>query len=940
MAVVLFSCRSTADMLSDGQPIPFLNEAYPEIIEIVDNADPFEEIGQRIIWKIHKNDGLTSRDIIDFGMQNLFGGLILNGFSIDEYNSIRSQLDTLTQYPLIFGTEEPILLNNQFSGVDQQLPALMMLAIKEDRYHEQIDDFLYDQMAVLGINFTANFYSSKYETNSIGWNNYFDLRQGNSERYRRRLSVLNQRRTLTAYNYFDQKIEPKIDSIGQIEHRYNDIISLVQKGLSSIIVNPAVFRTNTESLSTFFRETLNFNGILMTKLDSISNIEKALDAGMDMFIVEGPDVRTFHDQLSASIGKRYMSMEEIYASHRKLLLAKYWMNNNSPKELTNYQLWMDIPGINKIDEFSTTLVRNYKNLLPLTHTYKRDIRLLSYGPSTLDTMESIMRLFADHKRNFYNSTFQKEFPTFNLSRYRFATIIVTLDSIRISPIKDSTFIAFINDLSQTRKVALVNFGNPENLISFDSTVTQLQIYRRNAQTESLAAHILYGGAAAKGEFPIMLGDHLVKGMHVEMPITRWRYVNCKDNNINEDELDKIRIIANEGIRRKAFPGCQIFAAKDGQVILNSAFGRSGYKDKHKLENSDIYDLASVTKVAATTLSIMRLVEKGWIGLEDRLSKYLSLHDTLDLNKVKIRDLLTHRSGIQANVPTQFIIEYKDTSEETCNLYRCDSLSESHSYEIAKHVYYSNITQDSLWAHVSALSANKGNYKYSDVNFYLLQRVIEEVTEMKLNTYVDREFYQPLGLRNCSFQPLSRFSKDRIVPTEQDKKWRAQILQGYVHDPTAALLGGISGNAGLFSNAHDIAVIGQLLLNKGKYGGIRYFKEETVELFTQAKFSKNRGLGFDSNNNGTAKVGRNASRSTYGHLGFTGTCIWMDPAENLVYVFLSNRIHPNQKNNKINKYRYRQRIHDVIYSAIEKGSRPIEQEPEIRAIKASLVSPDQ
>ncbi|MBT8218995.1 MAG: serine hydrolase [Bacteroidia bacterium] len=933
-------CHSATDLLSEKQPIPYLSQADSEIIEIVDNADPFEEIGQRIIWKVDKKDGIPVKTIVLKGQQNLFGGLILNGYTIEEYNHIRSQLDSVVIHPLIYGTEEPIILNNQFSENGDHIPTIMLAALCDEEYSFELEDFLYDQMGVLGFNLASNLHVNPYTTGQNNWHDYFDHREDGTLLYQKRVSELNKRKTLTAYNSFAQGIHLPTDTIAGFQVGHDELISLIQNGLSAIILDIDLVEKEGDKIQTFFREVLQFNGLLISNLNNPEAVNQAVDAGIDMYIFHGADLDQFYDRFESEFANRLLLRDEVYEGHRKLLLAKYWMNSNRPANLTDYDSWMEIPGEERIEENSTTLVNNYKNLLPLTHTYKRDIRLLSYGPGTLDSMETIMRLFADHKRNFYNTSFQDILPTFELSRYRFATTIVTLDSLEISPQEDSVFIGFINDMSLTRKVALINFGNPENLIPFDTAVTKIQIYKRSGRTEALAAHLLYGGAVAQGKLPVTLSDRLIKGMYADVPKTRWKYENGSHIGIDQSELNKIERVAKEGIRRKAFPGCQVFAVKDGHVIYNKAFGKQSYRDKKRLKESDIYDIASVTKVASTTLSVMRLLEKGWLNLDDPLSKHLSLHDTLDISRIRIKDLLTHRSGIQANMPTRFIIKHKDSGSPDCGHYKCDTKTENYTLPVADKIYYSQATKDSLWSHASALSTEKGKYVYSDVNFYLLQKVIEKLTKKHLDTYVHREFYRPLGLRTCTYLPLRRFKKERIVPTEQDKKWRSQMLKGYVHDPTAALLGGISGNAGLFSNAHDMAVIGQMLLNNGQYGGRRYFKKETVELFTKPKFSKNRGLGFDSNRNGTAKVGKKASRSTYGHLGFTGTCLWIDPEEKLVYVFLSNRIHPNQKNYKISKYRYRQRIHDLIYSAIDKGKERVEHNLEIRAAKASFVPTDQ
>ncbi|NNF34818.1 MAG: serine hydrolase [Saprospiraceae bacterium] len=851
--------------------------------------------------------------------------MILYGYSSKEFQSIRSALDTTGNFPMFYGTEEALLVNRQFSDATEEAPLVMVAAQNNPTYLKALEDQFMLQQEILGINLSASLCNHPFDASPLNWQGSFNFQSDDPQYYSERIRKLNASNKLSMMRTFGKEILVSVDSTLNLDSIYHFTRSLTAAGLSAILVDSVLVNAPQIEIRPFFKDILGFQGILATEVSSTTGMNYALKAGVDLFIVDQPNISDYNISLKKALDATLLDADELESLH-KVLLAKLWMKGDEFSQEENLAPWLTVTGLKSIEKESTILINNYKNLLPFTHTYQRDFRLLSYGPSPLDSMEQIMRLFANHKRNFYSTDQNSVLTTLNPARYRFATIIITLDGIHLDLNRDSAFIQYVNDLSSTRKVALVNFGNPYNLTHFDSTVTQLQLFKRSGTTENLAAHILYGGELAKGELPVNLNERLTRKTKNETPLTRWRFVKADEVGVDEFELNKIENIVAEGIRRRAFPGCQVFVAKNGNVIYNKAFGTHTYdrKARKPVRKSDIYDIASLTKVASTTLSMMKLFEKGKYALKDRLDKHVNIDDKKQIGKVKLQELLVHKSGIQAYMPLGFIIEHKEKTKTKLGRYRADTIHPQYPIQIANNVFYAQRMLDSLWAHVVNLSADKKKYVYSDVNMFLLQKLIEEKTGKPLDEYVFKNFYRQLGLRNTAYVPLEKFKPNRIVPTEQDKKWRGQLLDGYVHDPTAALLGGVSGNAGLFSNAHDLAVIGQMLLNGGTYGGRRYFDEETIDLFTSAKFSKNRGLGFDSNNDGSAKVGDLASNKTYGHLGFTGTAIWIDPVENLVYVFLSNRIHPKMNNTKLIKYRYRQRIHDTIYKAIQKGREGIER----------------
>ncbi|HHS95087.1 MAG TPA: hypothetical protein ENJ45_00740, partial [Phaeodactylibacter sp.] len=331
----------------------------------------------------------------------------------------------------------------------------------------------------------------------------------------------------------------------------------------------------------------------------------------------------------------------------------------------------------------------------------------------------------------------------------------------------------------------------------------------------------------------------------------------------------------------------------------------------------LYDIASVTKVAATTLATMRAYEEGCLSLNERLSGALKLKKANNFKWITIKDLLTHRSGLQSYVPITTYLNNRDSFANGNNGYFSYTKQGDFDIYLSDSMYFNHKHIDSIWSKVYQVKRKRRKrYLYSDLNFVLLQKAIEKSCNTTLDSYLEKYFYRPLNLRFTCFNPTNRFDPSNIAPTAYDKKWRKQLVRGYVHDETAALLNGVAGNAGVFSNARDMATLFQMLLNKGTYGGKRFFHTSTVELFTK-RVRGGRALGFEvKTKKGTGSCSPYASNGTFGHKGFTGTCVWVDPKEELVYVFLTNRIHPNYKNTKLMRKKIRQRVHSVIYKALD------------------------
>jgi CubicO group peptidase (beta-lactamase class C family) len=483
---------------------------------------------------------------------------------------------------------------------------------------------------------------------------------------------------------------------------------------------------------------------------------------------------------------------------------------------------------------------------------------------------------------------------------------------------------FITEEIEKHKTIFVDFGNAYTLSKFsnlDKAKAVILAYEDMPVTQSLAAQLLFGGFSSEGRIPIQASETFAKNSGLDAgKHTRLKYTFPEDAGMNTSALSRIDTLIGKAIGEKVMPGCQVLVAKDSKVVYCKSFGTHSYEDSSAVQNSDLYDIASVTKITGTALAVMDLYDKGQIDLDKPLSKYLPRLKKTNKKNLIIRDVLAHQAGLQSWIP--FWKETVTDGNINYTIYQKTS-SAKYSIRVADSLYMRNDYRDSImkWIDLSPLG-ERGKYVYSDLGPILMKALVEQITKMPIDEYLNKNFYKPLGLTHLVYHPRDKFPLKEIIPTELDREFRKQLIHGDVHDPAAAMLGGVSGNAGLFANANDVAVIMQMLLNKGSYGGRRYLSEETVSIFTSQQFPQNknrRGLFFDKPEPDTSKTSptcKSVSLKTFGHQGFTGTCAWADPEYNLVYIFLSNRVNPDATNEKIVKMNLRTEIQQMIYDGMK------------------------
>jgi beta-N-acetylhexosaminidase len=553
-------------------------------------------------------------------------------------------------------------------------------------------------------------------------------------------------------------------------------------------------------------------------------------------------------------------------------------------------------------EKTLTLVQNVGEKIPFRRVAERQFTLV-YAAETLPFFEARWTFYAP-----LSVTSAADFKARKMQPSDEVILIFAGTDLEQDAAKTNNLLkSFAAVRSQ---VTILNVGNPNNLRYFTDFHAVIQIYEKNAVTEDVVAQLLFGGTQAAGQLPVTINERLPKGIqNAATPIIRLGYNLPESVGMQGEQLHRsIAQTMARAIRKKALPGGQILVAKAGKVVYYQAFGTFGYNDNQAVQPLDLYDLASVTKVAATTLAMMRLHETGTLQLEERLKTYLQPRSNIAY--LRLRHLLTHRSGLPSSPNIYRFVRVRNWNKKAHERLFNSVQTADFSVKITDELFMDAAVQDEFWTDILRTRArSNASYLYSDINFLLLQKVIETQTAQPLDVFLDQNFYRPLGLQYLTFNPLNKFSKNNIAPTVYDDDWRKILLQGEVHDEVSALLGGVAGNSGLFGNANDLAIVFQLLLNGGEYGGERLLQQETIDFFVNQQQVGRRALGFDRRGAGCYS---GASRRTFGHSGFTGTCVWADPDADLIYIFLSNRVHPNPKNHRLSQLKTRELVHRAVY----------------------------
>jgi beta-N-acetylhexosaminidase len=732
---------------------------------------------------------------------------------------------------------------------------------------------------------------------------------------------------------FRELIKEKLDGI-MVAHLYIpafDTSVNIPATLSRNIIT-GLLRDQLGFQGTVITDALDMHGV--TKLHKPGEIEvKALLAGNDILLLP-QHIPVAVNAIRLAVDSCLVPDTLIDYKCRKILQLKYKYGLAHPTHISTSHLYEDLNPVSsevlseKMIRGAVTLVKDPYNLLPLSLLDHRSILCISVGDTSRTTFQKMIGRYSPVTFINLPQNFSKALHDSVLRQSKeYNLLIFGIHRINSQPekkfgISDQT-VSLIDTLSLQNKVLLDLFGSPYALSLFrhtDKMDAILVSYQDNHDIESVAAQQIFGGIPISGKLPVTAAPGFPSGTGIRTPKVRLEYVTPEETGISSESLASIDSIAMEGIAAKAYPGCQVLFAIDGKVFYQKSFGHFRYDDSTKVINDDLYDLASVTKVAGTTLAIMKLYEDGKISLDEKLVRYLPGVKGSDKESLTIREIMAHQAGLQSWIP--FYLRTLKNGKPDSSIYRSIS-SENFPYRVAENIYIRKDYHDSIYKYIIATPLlPTREYKYSDMGFYLLKMIVERISGQTQDAYLRKTFYDPMGLTTMGYSPRDRFPVSRMAPTENDVVFRRQVLQGDVHDPGAAMLGGVAGHAGLFSGSNDLAVLLQMLVWHGEYGGKQYLLPSTVKEFTRVQYPGNRnrrGLGFDKPLNNFIPDGpscQSASPQSFGHSGFTGTYIWADPENGLVYVFLSNRVYPDASNQKLEKMNIRTRIHQAMYDILE------------------------
>lgn len=723
---------------------------------------------------------------------------------------------------------------------------------------------------------------------------------------------------------------------------------LLNEGVGSVMLAhlfiPALDNTKDQASSlspkvgrTLLRDSLGFRGLTFSDALNMSGVSmyykpgqlevQAFLAGNDVLLFS-KDVPTAFEAMRKAIADGTITEQQLDESVRRILKAKAFAELNAFTPISTKNLTSDLNSAaatlakRKITEQSITLVISKNNIIPFKKLDTLKMASLSIGDGSRTEFQDYMEKYGSVDGFLLNK--EAELTNFNFTYNKLKTyesVIIGIHGTSRSASKkfgiNQNTTDLIEKLAQVTDVTVVIFGTPYAASGFTSIQNLVVCYDNDNYTQQCAAMALFGALPFSGKLPVGAGLYKVNTGITTAYLHRLQYGIPEDVGIASARLQKIDSIAQSCIDVQAAPGCQILIAKDGKVIWDKNYGYTRYDKKEKITDDYIYDLASVTKICATTLALMQLYDQDKFDINKHVDDYLEDTKQSNIGNLVLTDVLTHQAGLVAWIPF-----YKKTlnADQTLNaLYYNQNKIPGFEIPVADNVFMRNDYRDTIWQIIKDTPLKQpGKYVYSDLTMFICRRIAEKISGVPLDTYVNTHFYAPLGLRHTGYNPLQFADRKKIVPTEDDNYFRYQLVQGYVHDMGAAMMGGVEGHAGLFSNAEDVAIILQMLLNGGEYGGETFFSKTTVDKFT-GKYSSNsrRGLGFDKpdkNPNNSSPASSYASGKAFGHLGFTGICVWADPEYDLIYIFLSNRVYPKADPNRLSSEGIRNKIMDVVYQS--------------------------
>lgn len=945
--------------------IPTLFELSPQGNKWVDsvyNAMTLEEkFGQLFMVAAYSNKDTVHFNAIDKQIQeNKIGGLIFFQGGPIRQAKLTNRFQSKSKIPLFIGSDAEWGLGMRLDSTYRYPWNMTLGAIQDIKLLERVGAQMGQQSKRLGLQFN---FAPVLDINTnprnpiIGFRSFGEDKFKVTERAIALMKGVQSQGIFSTGKHFPGHGDTETDShkglptINFSKERLMDVEfypykKMFHEGLSSVMVAhlnvPSLeSRPNYPSsisynvVTDILQKELGFKGLIFTdalNMKSVSNFKLPSEINFEAFMA-GNDVLLFPEDVPSAIEKFKLAYsanlftdERLAFSVKKILKFKYKAGLNSYKPIVTENLYNDLNASEndalqyELYENAITVLKNTDAVLPIKNLDKQKIAYVKIGDDSNDAFVSTLKKYAE-----VTVVADTNLDSLQVKLQPFTTVIIGYHKSDVAFRNDdlkSNELFKINFLAKNNNVILDVFAKPYSLLpiaNFDDIEGLVVSYQNSTIAQIVSAELIFGAIEAKGKLPVSINTSFKvnDGLSTEK-LNRLGFTTPENVGMNAEILSKIDGIANKAISGKMTPGIQVLVARKGKVIYQKSFGHHTYDKTIKVQDSDIYDVASLTKILATLPNVMLQYDQQKINLETTLETMSPIFKDSNKANINFKDLLSHYAGLAAGIP--FYKATMDKSKFPSEVYFRKASEEQFSKRLADSLFIRNDFSDTIMKMIvkSKLSLKK-EYKYSDLTFMILKDYLEKTTGKTLDVLIQENFYRSLGMNNSSFNPLGKFDKNRIPPTETDTYFRHQLLQGYVNDLSAALEGGVSGHAGVFSNAMDVAKIMELYLQKGNYGNQQYFSEKTFDDFNTCYFcaaGNRRGVGFDKPQLGAeGPTCGCASMTSFGHTGYTGTIAWADPETQIVYVFLSNRTFPIAGENRLSKENIREDIQKVIYEAI-------------------------
>lgn len=701
-------------------------------------------------------------------------------------------------------------------------------------------------------------------------------------------------------------------------------------------------------------DAMNMAGATMTFPSGIADAE-ALLAGNDIIEYSTDPIRAI-EEIARRVEKGEIAVSEITDRCRKLLEAKLWLEihraENGGKAESGDQAipgpaseaaagFASAPGgipvsghpalIRDLYAGAMTLIENNDNLLPLGRLDRIRIATVSVNRLAMTEFQRMTDRYtkADH---YFIDPANEQGARFVMSKLKDYDVVIAgfcaleqkpAGLYGVTPALNSLF----RQIAALDRAAVIWFGNPYGVARLDMTkkpTAMLVAYQDNSYTHQVAVQVLFGAIGASGRLPVTVNENYPAGTGIKTPGNiRMQFGFPENAGLSSVRLiSKVDSIVSAGIDTLAFPGCQVLIARRGIVVLDKCYGFHLYDSTEAVTENDLWDLASVTKVSAATPSLMLLDDRGLFDIDKTLGDYLPWFRFSDKGDMVLREMLAHQAGLKAWIPF-----WRNTLENDSTFRRgifSDYTNRKYALQVTDSIYMNRHYLKDMFREIRDSPVGDKKYVYSDLTFILAAEIIESLTDSTIDKFAPANIYRPIGAFNITYRPLEKYPAERVVPTEYDSLFRKQLLRGTVHDEGTAMLGGVSGHAGLFATGNDLLKLVEMYRRGGEYGGVRVLSSDVLRKYTTVQFPDNdnrRALGFDKPllRNDTVPPEEaypcpSASPASFGHSGFTGTFIWCDPDEEISYVFLSNRVYPTRNNNRLSDLSIRGKILQAVYDA--------------------------